>query len=175
MQSHETCPSKTATPVTCGDCRCGPPNPRGRSRGPSMGWFNYTRKTLCMCMCLCVCMYRHVLFPLLGLTVCVDHHGLFEPHVISFFHVSSNFQIVHWNIWMMETEECRWIQIEESCLCFGVCAVYLHDGRNGFSETGDPDVFRVGLNLDKTLSLYESCAPSVCSLYGLHSAKKLWK
>lgn len=25
MQSHETGPRKTANPVTCGDCQCGPP------------------------------------------------------------------------------------------------------------------------------------------------------
>lgn len=49
MQSHETCPRKTATPVTRRDCQCGPLNPQGRSQGQSMGWFNYTRKTLCVC------------------------------------------------------------------------------------------------------------------------------
>lgn len=54
MQSHETCPRKTTTPVTCGDCQCGPLNPQGRSNGPSMGWFNYTRKTLWEHVCICV-------------------------------------------------------------------------------------------------------------------------
>lgn len=84
MQSHETCPRKTATPVTCGDCRWGPLNPQGRSHGPSMGWFNYTRKTLCVCMCVCVCI---AMICFTYLAFCVDHdiREFFELQVISFF------------------------------------------------------------------------------------------
>lgn len=39
--------------------------------------------------------------------------------------------------------------------------------RNVSSETGDPDEIRAGFDLVKILSLYESCAPSVCPLYSL--------
>lgn len=31
MQSHEPRPSKTAAPLTCGDCPCGPRHPQGKN------------------------------------------------------------------------------------------------------------------------------------------------
>lgn len=64
--SHETCPRKTATPATCRDCQCGPPNPPGSSHGLSMGRFNYTRKIVYMR----VCVYS-------------NFERLFEPNVLS--------------------------------------------------------------------------------------------
>lgn len=71
-------------------------------------------------------------------------------------------------VWSESMRECRRKQIERTsvivfwCLwrASGVCLV-------------DPDEIRAGFDLAKMSSLYVSCAPSVCSLYVLHSAKKL--
>lgn len=41
-------------PVTCGDCRCGPPNPPGRTQGSTTGWFNYTRQIKHPHVCVCI-------------------------------------------------------------------------------------------------------------------------
>lgn len=58
MQSHGICPKKTGTSVTNSDSQCGLSNPQGMSPSPSMGWFSYIRKTLCVYLCVLVCVWK---------------------------------------------------------------------------------------------------------------------
>ena len=182
MRSHETCPRKTATPVTCGDCRCGPLNPPGRSRGPSMGWFNYARKTLCVCLCVCVCVYVQTCFSSLTWLnrPCrtTPSERPFEAHVTSLCHLSSNFLNRPLKFLGGGNRRRRRAERETNgwCVCVsGVCGgsvVSIYRVWSCFSEAGNPDSIRAGFDLVKMSSLAHSF---VCSLHGLYSAKELWK
>lgn len=72
---------------------------------------------------------------------------------------------------------------DRTCVCMHVCVCVVSvtgcwcvfTGYRNVFFSGDSDEIRAGFDLVKMPSLYESSAPSVSSLYGLCSAKKLWK
>lgn len=162
MQSHETYPRKTATVVTCGDCRCGPLDAQGKTHGSSMGWFNYTRK-----QCVSVC--RHDLLLFSGWNVCVAHNNrdFLETTYYFSLHVPYDFQAACWNNeWWGTTEritrikdgmeeEANWRLVRDwilVCVCWGEASGQCFPG-----GWGPPDETTIGF--DSLLS-FTSYAPS---------------